>query len=82
MTVYLHMCKLTDAVDTIVCAPVDGCKCHSKYVEQILDINKLCEVASFWIYRVSIKSFPDYKHLLQEKYVEHKPVFFSKCNST
>ena len=22
------------------------------------------------LYRVSIKSFPDYKHLLQEKYVE------------
>jgi len=24
------------------------------------------------IYRVSIKSFPDYKHLLQENYVEYK----------
>jgi len=24
------------------------------------------------IYRMSIKSFPDYKHLLQESYVEHK----------
>ena len=23
-------------------------------------------------YRVSIKSFPDYKHLLQENYVEYK----------
>jgi hypothetical protein len=30
---------------------------------------------------VSIKSFPDYKHLLQENYVEYK-YFFSKCNST
>jgi len=27
------------------------------------------------IYRVSIKSFPDYKHLLQENYVEYKHVF-------
>jgi hypothetical protein len=29
---------------------------------------------------MSIKSFPDYKHLLQEKYVEYK--HFLKCNST
>ena len=27
------------------------------------------------IYRVSIKSFPDYKHLLQENYVEYKHFF-------
>jgi hypothetical protein len=33
-------------------------------------------------YRVSIKSFPDYKYLLQENYVEYKHIFFSKCNST
>jgi len=26
-------------------------------------------------YRVSIKSFPDYKHLLQEKYVGYKYFF-------
>ena len=26
--------------------------------------------------RVSIKSFPDYKHLLQENYVEYKYIFF------
>jgi len=29
------------------------------------------------MYRVSIKSFPDYKHLLQENYVEYKPIFFT-----
>jgi len=29
------------------------------------------------VYRVSIKSFPDYKHLLQEKYVEYKHIFFT-----
>jgi hypothetical protein len=28
------------------------------------------------LYRVSIKSFPDYKHLLQENYVEYKLSFF------
>jgi len=32
-------------------------------------------VASEQIYRVSIKSFPDYKHLLQENYVEYKHMF-------
>jgi len=26
-------------------------------------------------YRVSIKSVPDYKHLLQENYVEYKHIF-------
>ena len=28
----------------------------------------------YW-YRVSIKSFPDYEHLLQENYVEYKHIF-------
>ena len=28
------------------------------------------------LYRVSIKSFPDYKHLQQENYVEYKHFFF------
>jgi hypothetical protein len=32
-------------------------------------------------YRVSIKSFLDYRHLLQENYVEYKRIF-SRCNST
>jgi hypothetical protein len=31
-----------------------------------------------FLYRVSLKPFPDYKHLLQEKYVEHK---YSNCNN-
>ena len=30
-------------------------------------------------YRVSIKSFPDYKHLLQENYVEYKHIFLPLC---
>ena len=31
---------------------------------------------SYIIYRVSISSFPDYKHLLQENYAEYKHIFF------
>jgi hypothetical protein len=27
------------------------------------------------MYRVSIKTFPDYKHLLQENYAEYKHIF-------
>ena len=29
------------------------------------------------LYRVSIKSFPDYKHLLQENHLEYKHIFLS-----
>jgi hypothetical protein len=29
------------------------------------------------MYRVSIKSFSDYKHLLQENYIEYKHIFFN-----
>jgi len=32
-----------------------------------------------YIYRVSVKSFPDYKHLLQEHYVEYKQEHMFKC---
>ena len=32
-------------------------------------------ISNYHIYRVSIKSFPDYKHLLQENYVEYKHIF-------
>jgi hypothetical protein len=39
-----------DAVDTVVCAPDDGWKYHPKHAEQFPDINKLCNVASCWIY--------------------------------
>ena len=33
-----------------MCAPDDGWRCHPKHVEQFPDINKLCNVASCWIY--------------------------------
>jgi hypothetical protein len=42
--------QIPDAVYTVVCAPDDGWKYHPKHVEQFLDINKLCNVASCWIY--------------------------------
>ena len=41
---------IPDAVDTVVCAPDDGWRYHPKHVEQFPDINKLCNVASFWMY--------------------------------
>jgi len=31
-------------------------------------------------YRVSIKSFPNYKHLLQETYVEYKHIFYDSLS--
>jgi hypothetical protein len=41
-----------DAVDTVVCAPDDRWWYHPKYVEEFPDINKLCNIASCWIYIV------------------------------
>jgi hypothetical protein len=38
------------AVDTAVCAPDDWWRYHVKHAEQFPDINKMCNVASFWIY--------------------------------
>jgi hypothetical protein len=34
----------------VVCAHDDGWKYHPKHVEQFPDINKLCNVASCWMY--------------------------------
>jgi hypothetical protein len=31
-------------------APDDGWRCHPKHIEQFPDINKMCNVASCWIY--------------------------------
>jgi hypothetical protein len=42
--------QIPDAVDTVVWAPDDGWKYHPKHVQQFPDINKLCSVASCWIY--------------------------------
>ena len=45
-----HLVFATDAVNTVVCAPDDGWRYHSKHVEQFPDINELCNDASCWIY--------------------------------
>jgi hypothetical protein len=42
--------QILDAVDTVVCAPDDGWKYHPKHVAQFPYINKLCNVASCWMY--------------------------------
>src|SRR5215475_14954331 len=42
--------QIPDAVDAVVCVPDDGWKYHPKHVEQFPDINKLCDIASCWIY--------------------------------
>jgi len=42
--------QIPDVVDTVVCAPDDGWRYHPKHAEQVPDINKLCKVASCWIY--------------------------------
>jgi hypothetical protein len=42
--------QIPDAVDTVVCAPDDEWKYHPKHVEQFPDINKLCDVATCWVY--------------------------------
>jgi hypothetical protein len=42
--------NISNAVDTVVYAPDDGWKYHPKHLEQFLDINKLCKVASCWIF--------------------------------
>jgi hypothetical protein len=42
--------QIPDALDTVVCVPDDVWNYHPKHVEQFPDINKLCYVASCWIY--------------------------------
>jgi hypothetical protein len=46
----LPIWAIPDAGDTVVFAPDDGWKYHLKHAEQFPDINKLCNVASCWIY--------------------------------
>ena len=42
--------QIPDAVYTVVCATDDAWKYQPKHLEQFSDINKLCNVASCWIY--------------------------------
>jgi len=37
-------------VDTVVCVPADWWRYNPKHVEQFPGINKLCKIASRWIY--------------------------------
>ena len=37
-------------IAAVVCVPDDGWRYHPKHVEQFPDINKLCNIASCWIY--------------------------------
>jgi len=45
--------------------------CYTGYIENVRK--------NFTIYRVSIKSFPDYKHLLQENYCKWNTNIFYHC---
>ena len=45
-----HFTTLCFTSDTDVCAPDDGWWYHPKHVEQFPYMNKLCNVASCWIY--------------------------------
>jgi hypothetical protein len=47
-----------------------------KYSNHIWDEETQLLIFYWEIYRVSIKSFPDYKHLLQENYVKYKHIFY------
>jgi hypothetical protein len=49
-TIHVPVWQIPDAVDTVVCAPDDGWKYHPKHVEKFPYINKLCDVASCWLY--------------------------------
>jgi len=47
---HLVFVQIPNAVDRVLCAPDDGWRYNLKQVEQFPDINKLCKVASCWIY--------------------------------
>jgi hypothetical protein len=48
--IQLYLQHLVSGIYTVVCAPDGGWKYQPKHVEQFTDINKLCNVASCWIY--------------------------------
>jgi hypothetical protein len=52
-------------------------KMHSYVIQVYITAATLCNLhkVTVVIYRMSIKCFPDYKHLLQENYVEYKYIF-------
>jgi regulator of RNase E activity RraA len=50
VTPLLLSTAIVGTAGTVVCAPDDGWRYHPKHVEQFPNINKLCKVASSWIY--------------------------------
>ena len=42
--------QVPEVVNIVVCTPDDGWRYHPKHVEQFPEVNKLCNVASCWIY--------------------------------
>jgi len=44
------------------------------FVRAVKDVHRLMTEVNLK-YRVSIKSFPNYRHLLQENYVEYKYIY-------
>ena len=62
--------SLSDLVRICV-IPNQALNVPRKYIFHVL-----CQQLSGMIHRLSTKSSPDYKHLLQENYVEYKRIFF------
>jgi hypothetical protein len=48
---------------------------HPEYFQIVFSV-RIITVATVYLYRVYIKSFSDYRHLLQENYVDYKHIFF------
>ena len=68
---YMQQCKLFSLFSNVAIScnilperqvTYTTCRCH-------------CLNSIIYIYRLSVKSFPDYKHLLREKYVGYKHIF-------
>jgi len=57
---------------------VTGCRPEFQHIHRSYFLDGVVQ----YFYRVSRKSFPDYKYLLQKNYMEYKHIFFFKCNST
>jgi hypothetical protein len=77
--------QIPDAVDTVVSAPDGGWKYHSKHVEQFPDINKLCNVASCWMYEY-IGTLLKVHYILHISRIRVKPgaasTLLRQCNQT
>jgi hypothetical protein len=57
--------------------PDDGCKYHPKHVEKFPDVNKLCNVASCWIYIGILLAHP-VLHISRIR-VNHQTIYLPSC---